>query len=268
MSAKVGWKFLILGAGLVGALLAAGVSNASSFNPELWEDTGAPTRNVYICHACTFEQYLATPLPGPNWSKNASEGNARLFLPDQGTNVPPTVPPGTALSLDLVPEIPGDDYFFIARVLSGSLLGIGAEGPMFNVKVARGTTMTWFAGSVIHKLTDPGGVEYVLFTISEIHTPTFNPFVVNGLAGMSVPAGWTYSSEVTSSDLVVSTPTGIANLLAVPEYWTWQEIVDVPIPAMGPIARLALLLLLGAAGGSALLVRRRTAWADRAVEHG
>ena len=117
MRAEVRRKFAILGVGLAWALLAPGVSNATSFNPELWELTGGPTRNVYSCTLCTFEQYLAAPLPGPNWERNASEGNPRLFLPDLGTNVPPMAPPGTPLSLDLVPEIEGDDHFLIARVL-------------------------------------------------------------------------------------------------------------------------------------------------------
>ncbi len=232
MRAEVRRKFAILGVGLAWALLAPGVSNATSFNPELWELTGGPTRNVYSCTLCTFEQYLAAPLPGPNWDRNASEGNPRVFLPDAGTNVPPMAPPGTAMSLDLVPEIEGDDHFLIARVLGATFLGFGAQGIMANVQVARGTTMTFSAGRVIHTLTSTDGVEYVLFSMSEIPMATFDPFVLNGLAGISVPTGWTYSSEVTFEDLVVGTPSGIANVFSVPDYWTWQEIVIVPVIAV------------------------------------
>ncbi len=35
-----------------------------------------------------------------------------------------------------------------------------------------------------------------MWSMSEERTAMFDPYVVNGLAGMSVPAGWTYSSEV------------------------------------------------------------------------
>ncbi|MFP8875289.1 MAG: PEP-CTERM sorting domain-containing protein [Myxococcota bacterium] len=241
MRDKIRRKFAIFGVGLAWALLAAGVSNATSFNPELWEGTGGGTRNVYTCAECTFEQYLATPLPGANWSRNASEGNARLFLPDVGTNVPPIAPPGTPLSLDLVPEIEGDDYVLIAQLLSAVPLGWGLQGVMANALVARGTTMTFFAGRVIHTVASTGGIEYVLFSMSETHATTFDPFTVNGLAEISIPPGWSYSSEVLLTDLVIGTPTGIANVFSVPNYWTWQEIIPVPEPSADPLVGLVLL---------------------------
>ena len=101
-------KAAFFGFGLALVLLAAPTSRATDFNPELWEFTGLPEnptpRNVYDCTLCTFEQFLAVP----NWDRNTSEGNARIFLPDEGTNVPPIPDSGTALSLDLVPEIEGD----------------------------------------------------------------------------------------------------------------------------------------------------------------
>ncbi|MDE0887370.1 MAG: hypothetical protein OSB70_17745 [Myxococcota bacterium] len=143
------------------------------------------------------------------------EGNRRLFFPD-AANVPPVPPPGTAWSLDLVPEIEGDDHFLIARVLSGSFLGVGAQGVM-----GLGTTMTYSAGQVLHKVASPGGVEYVMFSMSEIRTTTFDPFVLNGLAGMSVPTGWAYSSEVAAEDLVVGTPSGVATVFSVFDYWNF-----------------------------------------------
>ncbi len=236
---------LHLGAVLIWSLLVVSAPHAMGFNPELWEMTGGPTRNVYTCSACTFEQYLNTPLPGSDWARNASEGNPRLFLPDFGTSVPPTVPAGTALSLDLIPEIEGDEYTLIARVLSASLLGFGAQGPIANAQVARGTTMTFDAGRLIHKVTSPAGVAFALFSISEIHTTQFDHTVAGGLAGMDLPSGWDYSSEVLSSDLVVGTPSGIANVYSVPDYWTWQEIIVVPEPSTGVLLGLSLAMLAG-----------------------
>jgi len=238
------WKLMVGGVGLAWALVAAGTSSAQNFNSELWEFTGGnpAERNVYKCWDCTFEQVLAVPLPGDNWDKNVSEGNRRLFFPE-ATNVPPLVPPGTALSLDLVPEIEGDDHFLIARVLSASFLGVGAQGAMGLGQAARGTTLTYSAGQVLHKLSSPGGIDYVLFSMSEIRTTSFDPFVVNGLAGMSVPTGWGYSSEVALEDLVVGTPGGIANVFSVRGYWNWQEINVVPEPSTGLLAALGLVIL-------------------------
>lgn len=229
-------------------LSAASSAQAQSFNPELWELTGGPTRNVYTCDACTFEQYLGTPLPGSNWARNASEGNPRLFLPDFATNVPPIVSVETPLSLDLIPEIEGDEYTLIARVLSAGFLGSGAQGIIANAQVARGTTMTFSAGHLIHKVTSPAGLEFVLFSISEIHTAQFDHTVPNGLAGMNIPIGWSYGSEVLSSDLVVGTPSGIANVYTVPDYWTWQEIIIVPEPSTGLLFGLGLAVLAGRRG--------------------
>jgi len=243
MRARIQTKQALVGVWLAWALLAASTANATSFNAELWEGTGGPTRNVYTCTLCTLEQFLAAPLPGPNWTRNTSQGNPRLFLPDAGTNVPPMAPPGTALSLDLVPEIEGDDHVFIARVLSGTLLGFGAQGIMANAQVARGTTMTFSAGRVIHKVASTDDIEYVLFSMSEIHTTTFDPFVLNGLAGISVPAGWTYSSEVLLEDFVVGTPSGVANVFSVPDYWTWQEVAVVPEPSTALLLGLGLVAL-------------------------
>ena len=238
------FRTMIGGVGLTWALLVAGASSAQNFNAELWEFTGGnpAERNVYKCTACTFEQVLAVPLPGDNWDKNVSEGNRRLFFPD-ATNIPPVPPPGTPFSLDLVPEIEGDDHFLIARVISASFLGFGAQGVMGLGTVERGTTLTYSAGQVIHKVARPDGTEYIMFSMSEIRTTTWDPFVLNGLAGISVPTGWAYSSEVLSENLVVGTPTGVATVFSVVGYWNWQELIVVPEPSTGLLLALGLAVL-------------------------
>ena len=134
------------------------------------------------------------------------------------------------MSLDLVPEIEGDDHFLIARVLSGTSLGRGDQGPFGLGRVARGTTMIFRAGQVLHKIASTDGVEYVLWSMSEVRVALFDPFVVNGLAEMSLPIGWTYSSEVASEDLVVVTPNGVASVFSVSGWWNFQEIIIVPEP--------------------------------------
>lgn len=135
-----------------------------------------------------------------------------MFLPEFGTNTPPEAPPGVATSLDLLPEIEGDEYQLIAQVLSASFLGFGTQGPIAIAQVARGTTMRWDAGSLIHTVRSPAGTEFVLFSLSEIHTPIFDPFVLNGLAAMSLPPSWAYESEVLAADFTIGTPTGIASV--------------------------------------------------------
>ncbi len=247
------WNLVVGGVGLACLLLVAGAASAQNDNSELWEFTGEnpAARNVYKCWDCTFEQELAVPLPGPNWDKNISEGNRRLFFPE-ATNVAPE-PPGVALSLDLVPEIPGDDHFLIARVLSSSFLGFGAQGPMGLGRAERGTTMTFSPGQVIHKVRSTDGTEYINYSMSEIRVAQFDPFVVNGLAGMSLPNGWVYSSEELTEQLVVGTPDGVANVFSVPGWWNWQELIVVPEPGTG------MLLGLGLAGLGAHRPRRRVA---------
>ncbi len=223
--------------------LLSGTSHAMSFALEHFELTGGPTdpfpRNVYLCPDCTLEQFLAVPLPGPNWEKNASEAGARRLLPDSIVSTPPPPPPGTAATLDLVPEIPGDDHFLIAQVLSGALVGNGAQGLMATSRVARTTTHTFLPGRVVHKLTDTNGDDWVLFLIDEDKTATFDPGVVDGLAAMDVPVGWSYSSEVLTDTFLVTTPGGIADVFTVPTYWTWQKVV--PEPALGLLLGVALL---------------------------
>jgi len=228
----------------LGWLLASSASHALSLNLELWELTGGANpfpRNVYLCALCTPEQFAAVPLPGPNWQKNVSDDDARLFLPDSATNTPPVPDPGVATALDLVVELPGDDHFLVAQVLSGSLLGNGAQGLMAAVQVARGTTMTYLAGRVIHKITSGMGVDYILFTMSLDKTAEFDPTVLNGLAGMSVPTGWSYSSEVLTEDLNITTDNGVASVFNVPDYWGFQQIILVPEPGTGLLLAVGLL---------------------------
>ena len=241
MSVKKSQKPAVLGFVAAWSMLIPAISGAASFNPELWEFTGTVARNVYKCLSCTEEQYFNTPLPGSNWERNSTVGNPRFLMADSGVNTPPVAPPGTPTSLDLVPEIEGDDYTLIARVLSASLLGFGQQGIMVNPQVARGTTLTFNEGTVIHKVARPDGVEFVLFSMSEVPMATFDPFVVNGLAGMSVPFGWSYSSERLTTELVIGTPGGIANLFAVGDHWAFQEIVPVPEPSTALLLGLGLL---------------------------
>jgi len=239
---------LVLLGGPVGAL-------AISMNLELRElllpSENFSPKHVYLCRACTLAEFAAIPLPGPTWEKNATATSARLFLPDSSTNTPPVLDPSVPTELDLVPTIPGPDLFLIAKTLSAALVGVDfvLGLPIAEAQVARGTTLQWDAGRVIHKQVSPTGDEYVLFSIDEAYSQGFDINAVDGMAGVPVAFGWTYTSELLTSTFVVDTPTGIASVLAPgggPS--AWQKIA-VPEPALTTLA-------LAAAG---LFVARRRA---------
>ena len=237
-----GWIPSTLGPAVLMALLAT-PGHAATFALEIWDRTGGTAnpfaRDIYLCRECTPEQFDAVPLPGPSWEKNSTATDPRVFLPDASTNTPPT-PPGIPLAYDWVPEIPGDDHFLIAQGLSGALLGVGNQGLMSTARVARGTTLTYLPGRVVHKLTDPAGDEWVMFLIQQSAAAVFDPTVLDGLAGMSVPAGWSYSSEVLANTLTVTTPGGIAEIFTTSGHWTFQKMV-VPEPGVAMLLGAALL---------------------------
>lgn len=236
--------FLVLLGGSVGA-------RAMSFNLELRERLPAENpaaKHVYLCPDCTLAEFAAIPLPGPNWEKNATATSARLFLPDSGVNTPPVLDPSVPTELDLVPTIPGPDLFLIAKTLSATFVGIDPVGGLLVIEaqVARGTTLQWNAGRVIHKSVSPTGDEYVLFSIDETYSQGFNLDAVGGLAGVPLAPGWTYTSELLASTFVVDTPTGIASVLAPgagPS--AWQKIV-VPEPALTALLAMATAVLFAA----------------------
>lgn len=235
MKTALNFEFLLASnvlATLLAAVVLPATAGAMTLNLELRESTGENpfARNVYACN-CTIEQYVATPFPGPDWEHNSTLANPKFLMADITTNIAPAPPPGTPTTLDLIPEIPGADHEFIARVLEGTVLGFGAQGPFIRPQVQRSTTLTYYAGSILHTVTDPTGTEFVLFSMSGAPMAIHDPTVVGGLAGLSLPAGWSYASEVLVDELVVGTPGGVANLFGQGDVALWQELVVVPEPA-------------------------------------
>ncbi|MBW2362517.1 MAG: PEP-CTERM sorting domain-containing protein [Deltaproteobacteria bacterium] len=228
---------LVLLGGSVGA-------RAMPFNFELWEHLpaeNAAARHVYQCQGCTLAEFNAIPLPGPNWEKNSSDTSARLITFDSGVNTPPVLDPSIPTELDLVPTIPGSDLFLIAKVLSGALIGFDPVSglPIIEAQVARGTTLTYNAGRVIHKIVSTSGDEYALFSIDQVYAGGFDVDAVGGMAGVPLPAGWTYTSKLLTSPFVITTPTGIASVLAPGGGASaWQKIV-VPEPALTALLAMA-----------------------------
>ncbi|MEM7311812.1 MAG: PEP-CTERM sorting domain-containing protein [Planctomycetota bacterium] len=245
-------KRTFIGIWLAGVLLAISAANAGNYNLELRELLPAENpaaRNVYVCRDCSLAEFVAAPLPGPNWEKNATATSGRLFLPDSETNIAPVLDPSVPTELDLIPTIPGPDHFLTAKVLSAEVVGFDpvTQLPIAEAQVARGTTMQWNAGRVIHKSISPTGEEYVLFSIDETYSDGFDINTVGGMDGMPLASGWTYGSELLDSEFVLETPTGIANvLLPGGGESSWQRIVTVPEPSSVLIAGLGLIAICGA----------------------
>jgi hypothetical protein len=136
-------------------------------------------------------------------------------------------------------------------VLSGSVLGSNTQGFMIRAQVARGTTFTYDAGRVIHTLLSNTGVEYILFSMDAGFTPanpgaavSWDPFALNGLAGVLLPTGWSYGSQVLTQARTYVVPGGIADIVSlVSGAVTFQQaVLLVPEPAAGALLALGLVV--------------------------
>ncbi len=184
----------------------------SSFTLKLLQATGEnPFANlVYECDACTFEQHAAIQ-PPPGWSK----GPQQVIIPPGELRGTPCFD-GVPSSVDFVPEIPGNEFRLIGKNLAGRIVEVGANGLMVLGEVMRDTVFRWPAGSRLHELTDPDGNVYVLFAYevesADFTEPDFQS--PDALAGYPTPAGWTYSTRVINSELLMD-PGGVASVLSI-----------------------------------------------------
>jgi hypothetical protein len=210
---------------------------------EVFEPTGENpfARNIYICPQCTPAQFEQIQVPPGFEASSSSRENVV-----EAEVLSLTVPPGVAPSLDLSLDIPGDDFFYVARLLDGSVLGFDPVlGPSILAQVERDTVFTYEAGTRIHEATDPQGNLYILFGIDT--TSGIDPTQPDALAGVPLPAGWSVSDRVLSSELAVASG-GVATVLSLAGGTNFQQYAAVPEPST------ALLLGLGLA---AIAPRRR-----------
>ena len=210
---------------LCGSLRAADAQEPA-FNFEIRQLTGEnfAARHVYgACSECTLEQYEAVVPPAGNWEKAA----ARRLIPPEAAAVAPVVPAGLAPALDLVPDIPGDDFFYIARVLSGAPIApVPGTGFVANALVRRATMFGWHAGDVVHEVTSPEGVRYVLMTIDYDYSETIDLTSLDALSGLGLPGGWSYAGRTLAHDFQAAT-NGIAEVLTQGNFATSQLIFPV-----------------------------------------
>lgn len=207
------------------AMILAGqatVASATNYLLEVREITALNppfSRNVYVAKPeCTVEQFEAIVPPA-----NFEKAPAKVLLPEV-TAILPTPPDGVAEYLDLIPEVAGNDFVFVAQLETATVLG---SDPVFGIfvraTVRRDTSFRFPAGQVVHIVTDPAGDRYVLQAFAVSMLGQYDPAVVDGLAGSPLPSGWTYASELLTEDLVANSE-GLATVFAQGQYATWQRL--------------------------------------------
>lgn len=175
---------------------------------------------AYECNKCSFEQFAAIE-PPPEWSK----GPTQVILPLGELRSTPSFD-GVPSSMDFVPEIPGNEFELIAKVLDGSIVEFGDNGIMALVNVMRDTRFRFPAGSRVHEVTDPEGAIFVLFAYEveseDFDSPDFE--AADALAHYPVPEGWTYSTRIVDEELVMDS-NDVATVLSIPRSPSsvWQQ---------------------------------------------
>lgn len=184
----------------------------SSFTLKVLRNTGENPFSVlaYECDECSFAQHAALE-PPPGWTK----APAQVILPIGELRSRPSVDDGPS-SVDLIPEIPGDDFTVIARTLNGRIVEAGPNGIVAVVQVMRDTTFLYPAGTRVHELTDPEGNVFVLFAYQvaseDFTSPVFQD--ADALVKDPRPEGWTYTTRILDNDLHMD-PGGVATVLAI-----------------------------------------------------
>ena len=168
------------------------------------------TQLSYECAECSFEQFAAIEPPA-EWSK----GPTQVILPQGELRSTPSFD-GVPSSMDFVPEIPGEEFELIAKVLDGSLVEMGENGIMAVVEVMRDTLFRFPVESRVHEITDPEGNTFVLFAyeveFEDFDSPNFQ--AADALASYPVPAEWTYATRILDEDLVMESD-DVATVLSI-----------------------------------------------------
>ncbi len=184
----------------------------TNFTLKMNQSTGETqfTQLAYQCDACSFAQFEAI-VPPPGWEKSPTQV---MIVPGEMRSVPSFE--GVPDTMDFVPEIPGEEFRLIAKVLDVTVLELGPNGFMALAEVMRDTIFHYPAGSRIHEFTDPDGNSFVLF-VYEVESKDFtNPDfqAADALADYAGPQGWTYSTEILDEELVMEA-NGVATVLTI-----------------------------------------------------
>jgi hypothetical protein len=216
--------FLIGFVALVGS--DARAQSLQTLNLEFRLPTGENpfARHVWLCAECDLADWAAA-MPAAGFEQTPP----RLNLYDEARANLPTPPPGIPPALDFVPTVAGEESVYVAKVLGGQILGFN---PIFQVlalaQVQRDTRLLYSPGTVVHQVTDPLGHTYSLFTFDLMVSGFVDLSQVGALAGFPLPAGWSYSSHVLTSDLLVVS-NGLARVFVQGGASTWQRHETVPV---------------------------------------
>ncbi len=204
-----------------------GLSNSAGafafrFNFEVRQPSGENifARWVYgACGECTLEQFEAI-VPPPGFL--VAPPKSTLF--DSGTADLPQAPPGVLPALDLVPEIPGEEFRLIAKVEDAQILGVDPEAGVFaNASVRRSTLFQFNPERVVHEVMDPDGNAYVLIFFDTTLLDVLDPLELDAFSAIAIPDGWTYSSRVLDGPMLVNS-NGLATVFSQGVLGTWQRL--------------------------------------------
>ena len=218
---------------VAGAFLVAfsGQATALPLNLEmrrLRPDINFAARDVYTCTGCTLEQYNAIVAPA-GWMKAAP----RVRLSNSAVAQPLPLPSGSLPDADFIPELPGNEFFYIAQVLSAAPI---ASDPILGflsvAQVQRDTLLIYDAGSLVHEVIDVAGNPYMLFTFDlALSESTYDLTAIDSLSGLGLPPGWTYRSRVLTEEFVLDSE-GLATVFAQGNVGAYQRYTAVPEPGL------------------------------------
>lgn len=168
---------------------------------------------------------------------------------NSATRQPIPLPSGALPDADFIPEIAGNEFFFIAEVLSGQPIGSDPSvGSLAIAQVLRDTQLIYDAGSIVHEVFDTAGDPYMLFTFDlALSESTYDLMVLESLSGLGLPAGWTYSSRVLTEQFVLDSG-GLATVFAQGNVAAYHRYTPVPVPEPEPSSLVLAALGLGILG--------------------
>ena len=175
----------------------------------------------YECDRCTFEQWKSI-IPGEGWSK----GPAQILIADSGMMRTRPTHDDYPSAVNFLDEVPGDEYELIVINIGGEIIEASPARVVVRAEVTRDTVLQFNPGRLLHILTSPEGVEYVLFGIGVDPDNLLIPDADDPalLEDFEAPQGWLYSTEITTDGETLDAP-GFASVIAVrnTRELTWER---------------------------------------------
>ena len=175
----------------------------------------------YECDRCTFAQWKSI-VPGEGWSK----GPAQVLIADSGLMRTKPTHDEYPAAVNFLDEVPGDEYELIVINIGGEIIELSPSRIVVRAEVSRDTVLQFNPGRLLHILTSPDGVEYVLFAVG---VDPDNPLIPdvdapNFLGDFEPPQGWLYSTEITTNGETLDA-SGLTSVIAIRKMreLTWER---------------------------------------------